>query len=77
MPEFTITRLGLKGDGIAGSDIFAPFTLPGEKVVGEVSGGQLIGDRISDSPDRVAPVCQHFGICGYNLTAHLVDIAVM
>lgn len=73
MPEFTITRLGLKGDGIAGSDIFAPFTLPGETVVGEVKNGQLIGTCSNDSPDRVAPVCPHFGTCGGCTLQHASD----
>jgi len=73
MPEFTITRLGLKGDGIAGSDIFAPFTLPGETVLGEVANGQLSGARTSDSPDRVAPVCPHFGTCGGCTLQHASD----
>jgi len=73
MPEFTITRLGLKGDGIAGSDIFAPFTLPGEKIEGAATKGQIIGTRLSDSPDRVAPVCQHFGACGGCTLQHASD----
>jgi 23S rRNA (uracil1939-C5)-methyltransferase len=66
--ELSITRLGAQGDGIAnvGSmPVFVPFTLPGERVLAGVSGerGRLI-EVIEASPERIAPVCRHFGRCG-------------
>jgi len=73
MPEFIISRLGLRGDGIAETDIFAPFTLPGEVVDGTPENGQLTGKRLSDSPFRVSPVCPHFGTCGGCTLQHASD----
>lgn len=63
--EATIQAVGGEGDGIAPGPIYAPFTLPGERV--RLAGG---GDRreldavLEPSPERVKPPCPHFGICG-------------
>lgn len=74
MPEFKISRLGLKGDGITEDNLFAPFTLPGEVVSGDVSKDQLTHiKRLSDSPSRITPVCQHFGTCGGCTLQHASD----
>ncbi len=74
MQELTIKRLGLKGDGIAEGDIYVPFSLPGERFAGEIEGGQLQNPRrLNDSPDRIAPVCQHFGTCGGCTLQHASD----
>lgn len=68
LQSLTIDALGAQGEGVADRDghkIFVPYTLPGEQVDAEVDGerGKLV--RITAaSPDRIAPVCQHFGICG-------------
>lgn len=66
--SITIDRLGRQGDGIAetpGGPVFLPFTLPGERVTTAGAGGQQSLERVeSASPDRIAPICQHFGICG-------------
>ena len=64
----TIDGLGSQGEGVAeanGAKVFVPFTLPGETVVADLEGerGALVSiDR--PSPDRIAPVCRHFGSCG-------------
>jgi len=60
MQQHTITRLGLKGDGITDDGIFIPFALPGE-VFTNASENPV---RVVTSPERIAPVCQHFGTCG-------------
>lgn len=63
--EVTIAAMGGEGDGIAPGPVFAPFTLPGERV--RIAGG---GERrallavLEPSPDRVEPPCPHFGACG-------------
>lgn len=64
----TIDRIGGQGDGIArgaSGPVFAPLTLPGEQVRGEVIDGRM--DRaeiIAASPDRIAPVSPQYGDCG-------------
>ncbi len=62
--ELTIEAIGARGDGLAGG-LFAPMTLPGERVLVRRSGdrGELI-EILSASPDRVNPPCPHFGDCG-------------
>ncbi len=64
----TIETLGSQGDGIArlgGQKAHVPFTLPGETVCVELGGGKAEAVSIeSPSPDRIEPVCTHFGTCG-------------
>jgi 23S rRNA (uracil1939-C5)-methyltransferase len=68
--EVEIARLGPQGDGAARGPegpIFVPFTLPGERVRIAVDGSgdhaRLI-ELFEPSPERIAPVCPHFGACG-------------
>ena len=74
MNEFTITRLGRHGDGIAEGTLYAPLTLPGE-VITAVQDGQKLGDIriLTPSPDRVAPPCRHFKSCGGCQLQHASD----
>ncbi len=62
--ETVIETMGAQGDGVAGS-LFAPLTLPGERVRLRPDGerAELI-EILSPSLDRVAPPCPHFGDCG-------------
>ena len=66
--DVQIARLGAQGDGIAeiaGEAVYIPFTLPGERVAAEIDGSRsTLLDVIEASPDRIAPVCRHFGACG-------------
>ncbi|MEA2841338.1 MAG: rRNA (uracil1939-C5)-methyltransferase [Methylobacteriaceae bacterium] len=64
----TIERLGQRGEGVARMDqgnIFVPYTVPGDSISAEINGqsGRLI-DIITPSPDREAPFCPYYGICG-------------
>lgn len=64
----TIRRVGAQGDGVAetpAGPVFAPLTLPGETVRGEVRDGRLDAlEVVTASPDRIAPVSPHYGDCG-------------
>jgi 23S rRNA (uracil1939-C5)-methyltransferase len=66
--ELQIARLGQRGEGIAQSDgktVYVPYALAGETVLAEIDGerGHLI-EIIKPSPDRIAPICPYYGICG-------------
>jgi 23S rRNA (uracil1939-C5)-methyltransferase len=69
--HLTIARLGRRGDGVADAPngpIYVPFALPGETV--EVQSWPGHPDRRLPikieraSPERIAPICPHFGTCG-------------
>jgi 23S rRNA (uracil1939-C5)-methyltransferase len=72
-----IDRLGHRGDGVADTPagpIYVPYTLPGETV--EVTSWQvdrrhLIRINVA-SPERIAPICPHFGTCGGCAMQHLL-----
>jgi 23S rRNA (uracil1939-C5)-methyltransferase len=65
MPDLLIESIGAKGDGVAAGPLYAPLTLPGERV-----DARLAGDRaevtaiLKASPERVEAPCPHFGDCG-------------
>ena len=73
MAVIPITAISLQGEGLGrleGKIVFVPFTLPGESVEIELiedrktySRGRLVR-VLEPSPDRVAPLCPLFGICG-------------
>jgi 23S rRNA (uracil1939-C5)-methyltransferase len=69
--KLQISRLGNRGDGLAetpAGPIYVPFTLPGETVEVEPIAGHP--DRrhllrvVTASPERITPICPHFGTCG-------------
>lgn len=73
--DVEIKRMGAQGDGIADTaagPIYVPFTLPGEHArvarVGEAGRVECISHA---SLDRVAPVCQHFTVCGGCAVQHM------
>jgi 23S rRNA (uracil1939-C5)-methyltransferase len=71
--ELTLTTMSNGADAIGrheGKAIFVPFAIPGEAVRVEIvedkptfARAKLI-EVLSPSPDRVTPVCKHFGVCG-------------
>jgi 23S rRNA (uracil1939-C5)-methyltransferase len=80
-----IDRLGHRGDGVAdgpegnGDPVYVAGALPGERVeVASVPGHpdrrQLLTVE-RPSPDRIAPICPHFGICGGCAVQHLATDA--
>ncbi len=64
----TIDRIGHRGDGIAeteGGPVYVPLTMPGESVQIARSGSRgRLQAIVTRSPQRVEPLCRHFGHCG-------------
>jgi 23S rRNA (uracil1939-C5)-methyltransferase len=72
--EIEIARIAGEGDGISAQGVYAPFTLPGERVL--VSGGGERRDLVEvlqASAERVTPPCPHFGVCGGCALQHWAD----
>jgi len=71
--DLTLTTLSNGPDAIGrheGRAVFVPFAIPGETARVEIveekptlARARLL-EVLSPSPDRVAPVCKHFGVCG-------------
>jgi 23S rRNA (uracil1939-C5)-methyltransferase len=67
--RLTIDHIGRQGDGVAAAGpVYVPYTLPGETVEVEPSPGHPDRAHLlrveTESPERIAPICPHFGICG-------------
>ena len=69
--RLAIDHIGWRGDGVvrgAGGPIFVPYALPGEIV--EADPWPRHPDRrnllrvATASPERIDPICPHFGVCG-------------
>ena len=64
----TIESIGTQGHGVAligGRKVYIPFTLPGETVSTRIAGSEVEAFAVdSASPDRISPICRHFGVCG-------------
>ncbi|WP_299780044.1 class I SAM-dependent RNA methyltransferase [uncultured Roseobacter sp.] len=74
MTEFVIKHLGVEGDGVANGPLFAPLTLPGETITGQVHGSALQDVKVLTPSDRrVAPPCRHFKSCGGCQLQHADD----
>jgi 23S rRNA (uracil1939-C5)-methyltransferase len=63
--KLRIEKLGSRGEGVSRGPVFTPYALPGETILAEVDGerGHLV-EVIEPSPDRIAPFCPHYQICG-------------
>jgi len=76
--RLVIDRLGARGEGVADTPAgprYVRYTLPGETVEvdpwpGHPDRGHLVRVDVA-SPDRIAPICPHFGICGGCALQHL------
>jgi len=69
--RLTVTHIGHLGDGIAETPqgpVYIPHALPGETVEVEPEPGHPDRRHLlhvdAPSPDRIAPICPHFGTCG-------------
>jgi len=63
--DLEIAAMGGEGDGVAEGPVFVPFTLPGERVRARGAGERRdLVEVLARSPDRTAPPCPHFGVCG-------------
>jgi 23S rRNA (uracil1939-C5)-methyltransferase len=78
--RLVIARLGHRGDGVADGPagaIYVPGALPGETVEVEEVAGHPDRRRLLQverpSPERVAPICPHFGVCGGCAVQHWQD----
>lgn len=74
--EVTILRLGAQGDGVAETpegEVFVTGALPGERW--RLAAGDRPAQRLTESPERIAPVCRHFGTCGGCTMQHLATDA--
>lgn len=84
--EVIIERIGAKGDGISqiisGEICYVPFSAPGDHLRVSFAEGRgngvraAIEDIIAPSPERIPPVCRHFGRCGGCALQHLAPNAV-
>ncbi|MBK8905112.1 MAG: class I SAM-dependent RNA methyltransferase [Anaerolineaceae bacterium] len=74
MITLDVTEMAHGGSAIGrarrGRTVFVPLTIPGEKVRAQIvseknkyAQAELI-QVLQPSPERVAPRCQHFGVCG-------------
>lgn len=69
-----IETLGAQGDGVTADGVFVSRTLPGEEVRINPTGHRAIPlELLRTAPDRVVPVCGHFGNCGGCSLQHASD----
>jgi 23S rRNA (uracil1939-C5)-methyltransferase len=76
--EVDIVRLGARGDGVAETSagpVFVAGALPGERVCAGVEGNRgHIVEVLRASPERIAPICPHFGMCGGCAAQHMSEV---
>jgi 23S rRNA (uracil1939-C5)-methyltransferase len=77
----TIDHMGARGDGVSRDDeraVHVPFTLPGEmvEVVQRGDKARLIAVT-TPSAERIAPICEHFGVCGGCRLQHWDEVAML
>ena len=80
LERLTILRLGHRGDGVADTPegpAYIAYALPGETVEAERMAGHSDRRHLlrveAPSPERIAPICPHFGICGGCAVQHWAE----
>ncbi|OCX61668.1 RNA methyltransferase [Thioclava sp. SK-1] len=81
MTSYQIERLSIQADGVAHdsdhSTIYAPMTLPGEEITGDLREGRIAQPKIlTPSISRVRPPCPHYKTCGGCALQHGSDAFV-
>ena len=78
--RLVIDRIGHRGDGVADTPegpVFVPYALPGETVDVEPVPGHPDRRHLlhveNASPERIPPVCPHFGVCGGCAAQHWTE----
>jgi len=83
--EVTVSRIGIQGDGVAngaGEQYYVPYSAPGDRLLVAPKKSRKEGQNakieqiITEGPDRIEPVCRHFGTCGGCALQHVADRAV-
>lgn len=78
--EVTVSHIGIQGDGVAnvaGERYYVPYSAPGDRLIVTPEKGRKEGQSarieeiITQGPDRVEPICGHFGNCGGCALQHL------
>lgn len=78
--EVDIASIGARGDGIAETargQVYVPYAAPGDRVrLGRIEGSKSrhwaeIEALVAPGPDRIDPVCRHYGACGGCSLQHL------
>lgn len=79
--ELTMQNMASLGEAIETSGenpIYVRFALPNEKVKVEVAAGRgNLLEVIAPSPDRIAPICPHFAVCGGCALQHWAEPKVL
>jgi 23S rRNA (uracil1939-C5)-methyltransferase len=84
--ELRVEYIGTEGDGVGhlanGATVYLPGTLPGELVLAHPTqkrgdGWAATAELLSTSPERAAPPCHHFGVCGGCALQHWEDAAYL
>jgi 23S rRNA (uracil1939-C5)-methyltransferase len=78
--RLVIARLGSRGEGVADTAagaVYVPYALPGEIAEVEPWPGHADRRHLAKldvaSPERIAPICPHFGVCGGCALQHLAS----
>ncbi len=60
-----IVAMGAQGDGVSADGMFAPLSLPGERILATIEHGRAETiERLRCSDARIEPPCRYFGDCG-------------
>ena len=71
----TIVGLNERGEGVADDGMVVPGALPGERALVERESAKRarLYEILAASPERAAPICGYFGVCGGCAAQHMSD----